>query len=284
MTNATDGHQNLDTLLEAGRKAPLIEYTALLRKVTAGETLSMTERKSFEYLQRTLEAERPTLLAASEKAPRSAQSGRAFSTKLAVAQYVESAGYKVKKSTVYNHINAGKLKPRRNGTFAIEDVDRYAAANLQRLDGTPSATGSSPPAPSPEEIEDRELKRREQRAITELAELKLADRRRDLITAPLETELAARLLILRSDIENFIHSRVSALIAAANGDQARAPEVVDFFLSATGKWLERYARGREFMIDIAGNVSPAFDESYTSEQPNAEPEDPEAAADQEAET
>ena len=63
-------------------------------------------------------------------------SGRSFTTITAVVAYLTEQGYKIGKTAVYGHYHKQLLRKRKNGTFALEDVDRYAAANLQRLDGS----------------------------------------------------------------------------------------------------------------------------------------------------
>lgn len=235
---------DLKKLLQLGAAATYTQYATLLKRIKEGDVLTIPEQKLFDHLHKQL-AEQQTA------------SGRSFTTRREIANYLTEKGYKVKKSTVDNHIKAGKLRPGKNGAYSLEDVERYAAAELPRLDG------SNPTNSEFEEAQRRkiDLELRREQAETELAELKLKSRTQDLITGPLEQELASRLIILRSDIENFIHSRSSALIASVGGEQSRAAEFIALFLAAASTWLARYARGREFFINAEGSVSPAFDDS-----------------------
>jgi hypothetical protein len=235
---------DLKKLLTVGTAARYQEYVNLVQRMKT-ETLSLAEQRLFDHLH--------AQLASHHEETTGRKSGRSFSTRRAIADYLAERGYKVTKSTVDNHIKRGKLRPQKNGTFTLEDVERYAAANLPHLDGSAS-----------KELDEIQRKKidldiRRDIAETELAELKLNSRKHDLITGPLEAELAGRLRLFRSDGENFILSRSSALIAACGGDQARTAEFVALFRAAFETWLARYAKGCDFLIDAAGNVTPPMD-------------------------
>lgn len=183
-------------------------------------------------------------------------SGRSFTTITAVVAYLTEQGYKIGKTAVYGHYHKQLLRKRKNGTFALEDVDRYAAANLQRLDGSAVTEADAHLAEIQRKKAEVELDRATSEA--ELSKLKLDSRRRDLVTGPVEQAITARLIVFKSDRDNFIYSRAPALIASCNGDQSRAPEFIALFLTASDAWFERYASGISFTIDESGAVSPPF--------------------------
>lgn len=58
-----------------------------------------------------------------------------------IAEYLKTAGYKVNPSTVYKHRDEGRIPAQKDGTFRVEDVDRYAAMHLKRLDGSNASEG-----------------------------------------------------------------------------------------------------------------------------------------------
>jgi|GEM_PF-3923793 hypothetical protein len=245
MITTPDAPINIQQVVAAGRKAQLLQYGKLIARVKLGETLPLAEQKILAYLQREIESDGSSPAGAQTPRP----SGRSFSTALAVTAYLTEQGYKVRKSTVYNHHRQGLLRKRKNGTFALEDVNRYAAANLQRLDGTTAAT----PQLDQAQLDRLALENRRTLAETELAELKLESRRRDLITGPLQQELAARLIVLRSDMENFFRGQVLAIVNTVAGDPQRVPDLLSFCLTALETWLARYCQDREYRITEASD-------------------------------
>lgn len=188
-----------------------------------------------------------------------------FPNLLAVHKHLLAHGWKISQSGLYKHRNEGRIKPGKDGTFSAGAVERYARVWLARADGA----GAVPP---PEDPEEKELERRMLRANTESAEFKRDRLRQDLITGPLERELAKRLLLLRSDAENFIRSNAADLIASVAGDQARAPEMVSLYLAASEKWFTRYASCEEFQIDSSGAVAPGYPPMFAYDTPTEPPD------------
>src|SRR6266498_3723308 len=63
-----------------------------------------------------------------------------FASVLEVVDYLDSAGWKISKSTVYDHWKKdGKLKARADGSFVLSTVQEYARHHLQYKDGTPGS-------------------------------------------------------------------------------------------------------------------------------------------------
>ena len=259
---------NIKQIIAAGPKARLMQYAALINRVKAGETLPLADQKVLAYLENEIKSDEAAAASAAQAAaPGSASSashlsGRSFSTLLAVTTYLTEQGYKVGKSTVYNDHHKGMLRKRKNGTYALEDVDRYAAAaHLSRIDGT------SPLSPQIDAAQKEriDLDLRRERAETETCRAQLNSRRRDLITGPLQQELAARIIVLRADLENFFRGQSLAIINLVSGDAQRVPDLLAFCLTALETMLARYAQDREYRIV------------------DASADDPDAAGDAEAE-
>ena len=57
----------------------------------------------------------------------------------------------------------------------------------------------------------------------------------------METVLAQRAAIFKSDIENFIRSHASEMVHLAEGDDLKIPDVIAFWLEKSELWLGRYA-------------------------------------------
>jgi len=63
------------------------------------------------------------------------ESGDTLPNLLAVVEYLAARGWKIKKTAAYQHRKEGKIRPQKNGSFRIGDVEKYATVFLKRLDG-----------------------------------------------------------------------------------------------------------------------------------------------------
>ncbi|MDY6903708.1 MAG: hypothetical protein SWH61_03390 [Thermodesulfobacteriota bacterium] len=160
----------------------------------------------------------------------------------AVVDYLDCEGWKISKSAAYKHKKEGKLRPGSSGQFTVKAVNKYAAQWLEKKDGSADA------------LDDLQ----EQRATAELEKLQAQARHWD-IKANIEQgkyvskeewdrELASRAKIFRSDIENFIRQRAFDLISLVNGDGAKAPELVDYYLKHVEIWMNRYTRDQSWKV------------------------------------
>lgn len=173
-----------------------------------------------------------------------------FKNALEVEQYLTSTGWKIKKSSIYNHIKARKLIPEADGQFTPAEVDRYALANLKKADG------SKPQAQLTEAdkvaIEAALVRHRRDLAQAEILENKLAAMKGSLVPRDMfESELAARAAIFRSDGENFFRSQASAIVNIVAGDPAKIPDLIAFCLEAHEQHLARYLQKEEFKVDAS---------------------------------
>ena len=115
--------------------------------------------------------------------------GEKFKTQAAALQYLQRT-YKIEKSKLSADVQSGKV-PRKDGSFSAKDLDYYA--NACRLE----LKTSEPQQPNDDGSERLKV------AQAELAELKLQERRGQLIDAAEEEARDARLwFAVRTDIEN----------------------------------------------------------------------------------
>ena len=169
---------------------------------------------------------------------------------LEVVEYLKAAGWKVSKSAVYRHRDQGKVGPQADGGFSVVDVERYARDWLKRLDGSGGRSKNDV-----EPVEQREKKAAEARKVAAQAEhweIKTKILRGEYVERVVfERALARRAAVFKSDIENFIRNYAGEMIALAAGDATRTPDVIEFWLSESEKWLARYAEDMEFELPAA---------------------------------
>ncbi len=211
-------------------------------------SLTLAENKELNQLREELK-EAMTSDSASGSSPASFH-GQKFDNLLAVAAYLKSQGYKLGKSTLYNHHAAGKIAPDTDGKYTQGAVDKYAAMALKRIDGA-----ATTPRPVASDLDRISVKRAEDEGRKIAAQAMLFEQKAAILQDSYiprsvhEQELAARAAVLVSDGKNFVHSEAPAIVAMVGGDPAKIPDLVDFMLTALGQWFSRYSQAKEFSID-----------------------------------
>lgn len=258
--------------LEAGKLAKPRMYNSLLERINAGEILSMKELETFDALDKELRqvydgtrTEIPKPLQASE----GPEEPEYFENLHAVVKYLEEKGYKIKKSQIYNHKTAGKIRPSRNGHYLLSDVEKYAVTHLRLADGTPPAGKQLDKA----QHDRAEAETREKIARARHWELKTGTLEGKLVPREIfENELAARAAIFRTDGENFFHSQAPGMVHIVSGDATKIPDLLSFCLDALEQWISRYLQKEEFEVDTAA-YERIFEEAGKDEA-DYDPDDP----------
>ena len=164
---------------------------------------------------------------------------------LAVVDHLTRAGWKVAKSTCYNHRKAGLLRPESDGAFKISTVEKYASEHLTRIDGRPE-DDSERLAEDKQRAETRKAK-----AQAEHWELKTKIAQGLYVPKDaFERELAQRAIVFKADAEAFCRGQAGIIIAMTGGDKDKTPDLIEYMLAAVAGWLNRYAADREFTIPV----------------------------------
>ncbi|XPS85605.1 uncharacterized protein Dvar_36230 [Desulfosarcina variabilis str. Montpellier] len=144
-----------------------------------------------------------------------------------------------------------------NPEIADADLDAsLSGSQLIKANLTTTAPGDSDPNSSEQRVN----------TITDGVDRKEADRRKALAQARhwevktkiledlyidrewAEMQLAARAMVLKSDMENFFRSRAPEIIAKCDGKQEFAPDVIEYLLTNLESWLGRYSEPIEFEV------------------------------------
>lgn len=235
MTENKDPSEIIQQNLAAGELVDLKMYNTLVMKVGKGEVLSDADYRKYQTLHKKLKGD-------------TSEEPETFKSLLAVVQYLEKKGYKIKKSSVYNHQAAGKIRPNKEGHYSLADVEKYAQTHLRLADGSPS--GKQVLDAYHKEQADAALRERNARARH--WELKAGAMEGKLVPREmLESELAARAAIFRADGENFFRGQAPAIVNVVSGDETKVPDLVAFCLDALEEWLARYLQKEEFKVDAS---------------------------------
>ncbi len=180
--------------------------------------------------------------------------GRLFRNRLEVVQYLQTQGYKVRKSKMYSDAKAGLLRVNADGTITLAQVDKYInhpKSGLLRL----KLDDDGGVLPS-QEIED--LQR--QKLITEIRKneeqakrLKFAREKEEgehIHRDVLEIEMAFRAAVLDSGLKHLLVRKSSEWIRLVNGQETRMDELVAAMTQDFDDMLTQYADTSTFTVEI----------------------------------
>jgi hypothetical protein len=160
-----------------------------------------------------------------------------------VTAYLKEQGWKVGKTSVYDHTKAGMLRAEEDGTYTREAVEKYAALHLTK-------------ARTRQHQKDEALTRRAKETEIQLKEdqaklvrIKIAEREGRMIPRDqVDLELAARAGVLEAGLKHLVQDRVAEWIALVAGDQAQLPELIRVMHLDIDRALNEYASTREFHV------------------------------------
>jgi hypothetical protein len=217
---------DLKNLLELGKKARFAMFIDLLNRVQANQSLSPSEYRMMLDLEAEFREMRQAVESSSSLSQDIQQPPSIFENLLKALDYLQTQGYRIKKSSLYNHKNAGLLKPNPAGSYDSVELDRYAAANLTRIKGS----GSAPDDPAQQRLEKFQEEKIRLAVETGREVLKREQRKNLDIDHEIENrigrEFANILNLYKNIITNYFTSESQALIDLVKGDQQFAPEFI----------------------------------------------------------
>ena len=182
------------------------------------------------------------------------QNPESFPNLMAVFKYLQDAGFTVKQSTLYNHFHRGMIPHRKDRSFALVDVKRYAKLYLQKKNGAAADIDIDPA--QREKVDLDNAIRREK--------LALLKKKNDDVEKWLQDQLAGllvpRAITLLADLENFSHGAASKIVALVEGNQGKIPELVEFLKGETKSMVARYAEPRAWTV--TGEMRTAYEKAF----------------------
>lgn len=173
-----------------------------------------------------------------------------YKNKLAVLNALQEDGWKISKTQFYEHCKIGLLRPGKDGGYSKAAVEKYAKANLPRLD-----TGEKVADRADRLREEKqELAVQRERIKLEHEQLDLDERHGQLMpTEDHERAVIARGVALYEHLNHHLQVEVSALIETVNGDQKQAPALIDFFSSILDSAFADYVADAEYDVILEAN-------------------------------
>ncbi len=165
----------------------------------------------------------------------------------AVLQFLESAGWKVTKTSLYRHQKEGKILPDKDGHYAKKSVDKYARTFLKQ-----TATGKRL-TEATDDLQRRKLEKEVARLDLGLKRDQFAfDKDRGLFIPrdQMEIELATRAGILVAGLKHWVQSHAADWIAAVSGDVKRVGELINTMNRDVDEHINNYAGSKEYEVII----------------------------------
>lgn len=160
-----------------------------------------------------------------------------FPNILAVVDYLKTRGWKIQKSSAYEHARQGKIRPQSDGTYDVKVVEKYARTFLKRCDGQKIGGRLESIQEERFQSEARKVK-----AQAEYCEIKTKIFAGSYVEREaFEHALAQRAAIFRNDIETFFRGTASDIIHMVGGNHGKTPDLIEFMFEKAGDWLSRYA-------------------------------------------
>jgi len=166
-------------------------------------------------------------------------------TTLAVADYLKEQGWKIRKTTVYQHKKEGKLRCGADGTYAIDEVDRYAMTYLKRTDGS-----------APENLEKLQQEKLNAEIEKTKAQAQHWRMKAEVFTGSyvpkdlFESELAKRAAVFRNDLENFARAEAPDIVNRTGGSADTISDLIEWLLDRFELFLDRYSQERTFKVPL----------------------------------
>ena len=166
-------------------------------------------------------------------------------TRIAAVSWLKEHGFKVAKSKFYRDAATGKIGTLPGGGFSEEILRAYGqtyASPLAREEDKKSGAVT---------VRRLDADARLKEAHARRVELKLdIESGRYITREEHETELIARAIFFRQQVENFCFLVAPKIIMALGVDEVKTQEVIAMLQLETTAWLDAYARDRVFHVDL----------------------------------
>jgi len=209
------------------------EETRLLKH--RDDALELAKRKpTSSHIKALKKAE--AALTAFRAARQEASGEQTFDTLMDVVTHLDADGWKISKSSAYEHKDDGKIRPGGNGKYTLSAVTEYARQHLQRKDGGSAAAVNLQEQKLTEEI-------RRISSDADMRDLKYRKEQGELIPREhVEIELAARAGDLKTHLDASARSSSTRIIKLVGGDIQKAPELISFMLGINRQVMDNYSR------------------------------------------
>lgn len=171
----------------------------------------------------------------------------------AVLEYLRASDWRVTRTSLYRHQKEGKIAPRRDGLYALRDVDKYARTWLKQ-----KSTGKRI-AERAEEMQAKKLALEIRILEEDERKKKFANDREAGLYIPkelMEIELAGRAGVLDAGLKHWIQSRAAEWIRTVGGDTKKVGDLIVLMNRDLDEQINSYAGALSYQVVVEAEEDP----------------------------
>jgi len=231
---------DLEGLAAIAGTAKGVAFLNLVKQIKEGKKLTAHDKELLDEIEKKINGQQEETRPG-EKVHRGSE--RLFDNPLEVQEYLKEEGWKITKSTIYNHVKNGKLRADAGEKFTLNGVLNYAKTHLvtentrQKLKAEELQRKKTA-----KELEKLDEEIREKRFRREIAEGKYISKEDFYL------EMASRGSVMDTDFTGMIHSRVGEFVALVDGDEKKTGDLARELTAEKDRILNNYATTKEFQV------------------------------------
>ncbi len=236
-----NGVQNLDVgsltkLIGAAKGAALVN---VIKRVKGGNKLAAHELDLLNEIENKINSQQ-------NEAPvkkRTVGAEREFESLVEVVDYLDEEGWKISKSTIYEHQKKGMIRPDNGKKYTLKAVVAYAKAYLVLKK-------------TRQKKKDEDLQR--QKTLAEIERIQEKTKLEKIIRLNKEgkliekesvyLELASRAAVLEAGLKGMVQARARDWVTLVDGDEKKTADLVRELMTEIDLTVNEFATTKEFQV------------------------------------
>lgn len=173
-----------------------------------------------------------------------------FKSRIAVHRWLEDNGWQISRSQLYAHCKDGLLRPAKDGKYRLKAVEKYATIHVKKAETGQKVNDLE------EQIRQQKLEISLEREVTALDRERFEQQKRQgkfVARDDFEMAIVARAVTFMAHLNHSVQSSVPDWIDIVEGDQLRAPELVDAIIKTIEQRMGDFAVDAEFDVILEAN-------------------------------
>lgn len=173
-----------------------------------------------------------------------------FSSKIAVHRWLEDNGWQIARSQFYAHCKDGLLRPGKDGKYHLKAVEKYATLHVKKAETGQKVNTFE------EQLRERQLKAKAEKEEIDLQLSRMdLEKRQGKVIPREEHELAivSRAVAFMAHLNHTVQSEVQNWIELVDGDQQKAPQLVEAISREIEQRMGDFAIDAEFDVIMEAN-------------------------------
>lgn len=163
-----------------------------------------------------------------------------------VLRWLQDNGYQIEKSKFYEDVSFGRLKKNKKGVFTSRLVKRYAATLPLAETGMTEDDEKSDLYQQKLQEDLRKVKLQNEKLLIEID----VERGKYIPRDDFHRELAGRLAVLYSGLEQMVRGNAVRLVHIVGGEQHKKEHLIDAMLQEVNRLVHSYASAKKYHVVV----------------------------------